>query len=110
MSIDRLNMLKKYLSSNGWEVINNQVGENDLDLYKIVDQKIIWNLKHRDPKIQPIQIEFFLFGDLGEITFDLNDLAFCNVVGNTERLFFTKINGSVWKNDYKRFVVQLFNS
>ena len=97
-------MMKKHLNNKGWIVLNENEADSPSGIFEVMNEKLNWRLKHHDPKVAEVELEFFIFGELGNFSEDLNDIAFCETKVGNKMLNFSKINSSKWKNEYVAFI------
>lgn len=102
-------MMKNHLSQRGWIILNELEGNGLTGTYQVVNQSIQWSLKHIDPSVQELELEFTLMRHMGEYTEDLNDISWCEIPDTTHFLSFSKINSNLWKTAHKEFIDSLIN-
>jgi hypothetical protein len=96
MSRERLKDLLGVFRGQGWDL-------DDLKEFDLVgrEETIRWKLTQATTCRQ-IQVEFHLFGDLGQATEDLDQILYCECQG--ERLYFEKKTSAAWMPSLQRFV------
>lgn len=103
MSKARLDDLLHLLHSQGWEILNEHDHLRYSDPYDVENEIVTWGIIHYQKQVFA-ELEFFLFGDLGQRTEDLNDISYCSVKNRGIRLYFKKRNREEWPCALNDFV------
>ena len=98
MSRQRLNDLLGAFRGQGWDL--DDLNEFDQILR---DETVCWNLT-QDSTNRQIQVDFHLFGALGQVAEELEQIAYCECQG--ERLYFEKQSSDTWMPRLQQFVRQ----
>jgi hypothetical protein len=102
-------MMKGYFAQKGWKLLNDFEESGLNGTYEVTNQSIRWTLKHIDPSIPIVEIEFTLMRHMGEYTEDVNDISWCEIPDTSNFLSFSKINSNLWKIAHKEFIDSLIN-
>ena len=89
--------LRNTLKQRGWDLMS------DSNLFSIEGERITWTLCHEPTGIH-IDLEFYVCGDLGQRSDDLNDIVHCAVKGHDIMLSFVKKTNPKWKPKLATFV------
>jgi hypothetical protein len=100
MSKGRMRDLQDALQQAGWEILNRDA------LFSIEDEVITWRCCHQLHNTN-IELEFHVFGDLGQSSNNLNDILYCVVRGYGLELLFETRNTNEWKSNLTEFVQAL---
>src|SRR5262245_9459921 len=100
MSRARMQDLQTALQKEGWEISNRD------DVFSVEDEVVTWRLYHPAHRVT-LDLEFHLFGDLGQRNEDLDDISYCLIHGSDVKLYFKKRNTNEWKQGVTEFVQAL---
>lgn len=94
MSKKLMDELLNSFHENGWVLLNPE------NKYEIEDEVIYWILKKEELQII---LEFHIFGDLGRVSEDLNDILYCEAQGQSKKLFFERKKSLDWRRRIDEF-------
>ena len=97
MSKGRMQDVQNALQRDGWEILNCE------DLLSVEREVINWKLFHPLKNIST-ELDFHLFGDLGQSTDDLRDILYCKVRDRQLTLYFEKQNSATWDENLREFI------
>ena len=83
MSKERMDDLWVALRADGWDVLAPR------DLYSVASEVVTWQLLHSRRSVK-VDLDFHLFGDLGQLTEALTHILYCQVRRHETRLYFGK--------------------
>jgi hypothetical protein len=105
MTRARMTELQIELEESGWNISNEESGNEDLFL--VSDEKIKWYL-YNESIGKENHLTFFLFDYLGRVTDKLSDILYVEDEEKGLKLYFDKINSKEWKSNLRTFVRQLY--
>jgi hypothetical protein len=98
---DLLDSFQRY----GWEIEYRDVESFEELFVSDKDDVVRWELfRHSKRGTVRIQLEFDLFGDLGNSSADLNDIFYCLLPSQGHKLLFAKRNTDEWHINLKEFI------
>jgi len=102
MSMQHLDFLRDKLTNKGWDISNSY----STDLYYVAnDCTVYWEISRGYG--EPIILYFVIWGDLGNDSFNLNDIVYCRENQTGSSLYFYKINSKEWIENSKKWINNL---
>ncbi len=107
MSKERMQDLRRSLLNAGWEILNEKGDYRYPEgIYQVDDEVILWGISNRESS-KVLELEFYIFGELGRHSTKINDILYCVVKDQKVKLYFDKRNTEKWQKGLKNFVNDL---
>ena len=100
MSKGRMNDLLDSLKADGWRHLNPD------SMFEIENEVVHWEIEHVLTRAN-LDLDFHIFGELGESSDSLLDILYCVVRGTSVKLYFEKRESKRWKDALCEFVSAL---
>jgi len=97
MSKERMNDLQDAFEKKSWKVANPEM------LFEIEGELIHWNLVRSNTR-STIELEFYIVGRLGQRSYDLRDICYCDDLNSGHTLLFQKRSAETWPISVRDFV------
>jgi len=104
MSKGRLVDLREALILSGWEILNEQGDKRyQPELYNPTGEVLVWGLLNNKTG-SLLNLEFHIFGELGQLSLDLKDILYCLLPERESKLYFYKRETDEWKLGVEEFI------